>query len=263
VKVLLSEYARDADRVARFAHEARVLAALNHPNIAHIHGLEKSDTATAIVMELVEGETLTQRLARGPTPVGEMLDLARQIAEALEAAHEHGVIHRDLKPSNIKVTPDGIVKILDFGLAKSLQRTASDDYEPVISTDPPTVPGMIIGTTAYMAPEQVRRQRLDRRVDMWALGCVMFEMLTAQPAFAGETPSDVMVNIIEHEPNWDALPLTTPPAIRRLLQRCLEKNAKQRLDSAAVVRLEIDEATRGSTSVAANARAGMLRWPAL
>ena len=266
VKVLLPEYAGDADRVARFAHEARVLAALNHPNIAQIHGLEKSDTATAIVMELVEGETLAGRRERGPTPVGEMLHIARQIAEALEAAHEHGVVHRDLKPSNIKVTPDGIVKVLDFGLAKSLQCTTSEAYEPIISADPPTVPGLILGTTAYMAPEQVRQKPLDRRVDIWALGCVMFEMLTAQPAFAGETPSDVMVKIIEHEPNWDALPRTTPPAIRRLLKRCLEKSVKHRLDSAAVVRLEIDEAARDSTPVASNARASasrVLRWPAL
>ena len=266
LKVLLPEYAGDVDRVARFAHEARVLAALNHPNIAQIHGLEKSDAATAIVMELVEGETLTERLARGSIPVIEMLSIARQIAEALEAAHEHGVIHRDLKPSNIKITPDGVVKVLDFGLAKSLQRTTSAAGEPVISPDPPTVPGMILGTTAYMAPEQVRQKPLDRRVDIWALGCVMFEMLTAQPAFAGETPSDVLVRIIEHEPNWEGLPETTPPAIRRLLQRCLEKSARRRLDSAAVVRLEIDEVERGSASLVPTGAAHawpLPRWPAL
>jgi len=256
VKVLLPEYARDADRVARFAREARLLATLNHPNIAHIHGLEKIDGATAIVMELVEGDTLTERLARGPAAVAEMLPIARQIAEALEAAHEQGVIHRDLKPSNIKVSPDGTVKVLDFGLAKSLQRTADEVSEPTIPADPSTIPGMILGTTAYMAPEQVRQKPLDRRVDIWALGCVMFEMLTARPAFTGETLSDVLVRIIEHEPDWSALPETTPPAIRRLLQRCLEKNPRHRLDSAAVVRFEIDEVERNSASVVSTSRRG-------
>ena len=257
VKVLLPEFARDADRVARFAREARVLATLNHPNIAQIHGFEKSDAATAIIMELVEGETLTERIARGPSAMSEMLSIARQIAEALEAAHDQGVIHRDLKPANIKVRPDGTVKVLDFGLAKSVQHTASEGDERMKSGDPSTIPGMILGTTAYMAPEQARQKPVDRRVDIWALGCVMFEMLTGQPAFTGETPSDVLVKIIEHEPNWEALPATTPPAIRRLLSRCLEKSARHRIDSAAVVRLEIDDAERGPASVAIDRRP---RW---
>ena len=197
VKVLLPEFARDADRVARFAREARVLATLNHPNIAQIHGFEKSDAATAIIMELVEGETLTQRIARGPSAMSEMLSIARQIAEALEAAHDQGVIHRDLKPANIKVRPDGTVKVLDFGLAKSVQHAASEGDECMKSGDPSTIPGMMLGTIAYMAPEQARQKPVDRRVDIWALGCVMFEMLTGQPAFTGETPSDVLVKIIE------------------------------------------------------------------
>jgi serine/threonine-protein kinase len=248
VKVLLPEFARDADAVARFAREARVLATLNHPNIAQIHGLEKSDATTAIVMELIDGETLTERIGHGPAAVSDMLPVARQIAEALEAAHDHGVIHRDLKPGNIKIKADGTVKVLDFGLAKSIQQTPPEADAPVISADPSTMPGMILGTTAYMAPEQARQKPVDRRVDIWALGCVMFEMLTAQPAFTGETPSDVLVRIIEHEPDWQALPATTPPAIRRLLHRCLEKSARHRLDSAAVVRLELDEAARQPAS---------------
>ena len=266
VKVLLPEFARDADRVARFAREARVLATLNHPNIAQIHGFEKSDAATAIIMERVEGETLTQRIARGPSAMSEMLSIARQIAEALEAAHDQGVIHRDLKPANIKVRPDGTVKVLDFGLAKSVQHAASEGDECMKSGDPSTIPGMMLGTIAYMAPEQARQKPVDRRVDIWALGCVMFEMLTGQPAFTGETPSDVLVKIIEHEPNWEALPATTPPAIRRLLIRCLEKSARHRIDSAAVVRLEIDDAERGPASVAATGGRGvsqMSRWRAV
>jgi serine/threonine-protein kinase len=251
VKVLLPEFIRDADRGARFEREARVLATLNHPNIAQIHGFVKSDVMTTIVMELVDGETLTERIARGPMAIREMLPIARQIAEALEAAHEQGVIHRDLKPANIKVRPDGTVKVLDFGLAKSLPHTANGAVEHTLAEEPSTIPGMILGTTAYMAPEQARQKPLDRRVDIWALGCVMFEMLTGQPAFTGETPSDVLVRIIEHDPDWNALPAATPPAIRRLLRRCLEKIARNRLDSAAMVRLEIDELEREPASAAA------------
>src|SRR5262245_59509787 len=250
VKVLLPEFARDADRLARFAHEARVLATLNHPNIAQIYGLEKSDAATAIVMELVDGETLADRIARGPITVSEVLSIARQIAEALEAAHEHGLIHRDLKPANIKVRPQGTVKVLDFGLAKSLHQPAIDADERKTPAAPSTIPGVMLGTAAYMAPEQARQRPVDRRVDIWALGCVLFEMLTAQPAFTGDTPSDVLVSIIEHEPNWEALPTLTPLAIRRLLRRCLEKRPRHRLDSAAAARLEIEEAEREPASVA-------------
>jgi serine/threonine-protein kinase len=263
VKVLLPEFARDADRLARFAREARVLATLNHPNIAQIHGLEKTVDVTAIVMELVEGETLAERIARGPSSVNETLVIARQIAEALEAAHEQGVIHRDLKPANIKVRPDGTVKVLDFGLAKSLHHTGDESGARVISAASSAIPGMILGTPAYMAPEQARQNPVDRRVDMWALGCVVFEMLTAQPAFPGDTPSDVLVRILEYEPDWDRLPVNTPAACRRLLHRCLEKSARHRLDSAAVARLEIDEAAKEAAPVASDERSGtgrVSRW---
>jgi serine/threonine-protein kinase len=246
VKVLPPELAHDADRLARFAREARVLATLNHPNIAQIYGLENTADATAIVMELVEGDTLADRIARGPIAVGEALLIARQIAEALEAAHEQGVIHRDLKPANIKVRADGTVKVLDFGLAKTIHYTADQAEGRMVSVALSTMPGMILGTAAYMAPEQARQQAVDRRVDIWALGCVVFEMLTGQAAFSGETPSDVLVRVIEHEPSWDTLPASTPAPIRRLILRCLEKNPKRRLDSAAVARLEIDEAATDS-----------------
>jgi serine/threonine protein kinase len=249
VKVLPAEFAHDPDRLARFAREARVLATLNHPNIAQIHGVQNTADATAIVMELVEGETLADRVARGPIPVDEALPMARQIAEALEAAHEEGVIHRDLKPANIRVRTDGTVKVLDFGLAKPIHHRADHAEGRMISAALSTTPGMILGTAAYMAPEQARQKPIDRRVDIWAFGCVVFEMLTAQPAFTGDTPSDVLVRVIEHEPRWEALPVTTPAAIRRLLRRCLEKSAKQRLDSAAAARLEIDEAEREADPV--------------
>ena len=185
VKVLSPEFADDADRLARFAREARVLASLNHPNIAQIHGLQSSGAVTAIVMEMVSGETLADRIARGPIAVNEALPLARQIAAALEAAHEQGVIHRDLKPANIQVRTDGTVKVLDFGLAKTVHPT-SEEAEDLNAAALSSVPGVVLGTAAYMSPEQARQQPVDRRVDMWAFGCVLFEMLTARPAFAGE-----------------------------------------------------------------------------
>ena len=192
VKVLSPEFADDADRLARFAREARVLASLNHPNIAQIHGLQSSGAVTAIVMELVSGETLADRIARGPIAVNEALPLARQIAAALEAAHEQGVIHRDLKPANIQVRTDGTVKVLDFGLAKTVHPT-SEEAEDLNAAALSSVPGVVLGTAAYMSPEQARQKPVDRRVDMWAFGCVLFEMLTARPAFAGETRSAVHV----------------------------------------------------------------------
>jgi eukaryotic-like serine/threonine-protein kinase len=243
VKVLAPEFVDDADRLVRFAREARVLASLNHPNIAHIHGVQSSGVLTAIVMELVEGETLAARIARGPIAIREALPIARQITEALEAAHDGGVIHRDLKPANIQVRPDGTVKVLDFGLAKTLDHSSQDTEGPMNSALS-SLPGVALGTAAYMAPEQVGRKPLDRRVDIWALGCVLFEMLTARPAFAGPSLPEVLVKIVEGEPDWQVLPPSTPGAIRRLLRRCLAKEAKRRLDSAAVARLEIDEAER-------------------
>jgi serine/threonine-protein kinase len=239
VKVLSPEFANDADRLGRLAREARVLASLNHPNIAQIHGLENTHDATAIVMELVEGQTLAERIARGALPVAEALPVARQIADALEAAHEQAVIHRDLKPTNIQVRVDGTVKVLDFGLAKSIHHGAD---QPDDSATLSALPGVVMGTAAYMAPEQATHKAVDRRVDMWAFGCVLFEMLSGRPVFSGETPSVVLREVVEREPDWDLLPAATPAAIRRLLQRCLEKDAKRRLDSAVAARLEIEEA---------------------
>jgi len=244
VKVLPPEFADDADRLARLTREARVLASLNHPNIAQIHGFLNTDDAMAIVMELVEGETLADRIARGPLAVDEALPIARQIADALEAAHEQGVIHRDLKPTNIQVRADGTVKVLDFGVAKTIHHPADPADDRSSSVTLSTNPGAVPGTAAYMAPEQVTQKLVDRRADMWAFGCVVFEMLCARPVFRGETSSEVLLTIIEREPDWDALPATTPASIRRLLRRCLEKEAKRRLDSAAASRLDIDEAAR-------------------
>ena len=252
IKVLAPEFANDADRLVRFAREARVLASLNHPNIAQIHGLQSSGAVTAIVMELVDGETLADRIARGPIAVNEALPIARQIVEALEAAHEQGVIHRDLKPANIQVRADGIVKVLDFGLAKSVHQTPDDADERMNPAVLSSTPGVVLGSAAYMSPEQATQKPVDRRVDMWALGCVLFEMLTASPAFAGHTSSEVLSKIAEGEPDWKVVPASTPAAILRLLRRCLEKDARRRLDSAAVARLEIDEAGRAPSAVVSN-----------
>jgi serine/threonine protein kinase len=250
IKVLPTEFARDADRLARFTREARVLASLNHPHIAQIHGLEHVDGATAIVMELVEGETLADRIARGPVVLDDALQLARQIAEALEGAHGQGIVHRDLKPANIQVRSDGTVKVLDFGLAKTLYRSSDQPHDDTNTEPLSTAPGLVLGTAAYMAPEQVKQRPVDRRADLWAFGCVVFEMLTARPAFVGASPADVASKIVEHEPEWTALPANTPPAVRRLLRRCLEKHLNRRLDSAAAARLEIEEAEREPASVA-------------
>src|SRR5471032_2446839 len=193
IKVLLPAVANDPDRLARFSREAQVLASLNHPNIAHIHGLEETDGVTALVLELVEGEDLAQRIARGPVPLDEALPIARQIADALEAAHEQGIIHRDLKPANIKVRPDGTVKVLDFGLAKVLSGDAPVDpaHSPTMAPADTGV-GMVLGTAAYMSPEQARGRVVDKRTDIWAFGCVLFEMLTGQQAFSGESTTDVL-----------------------------------------------------------------------
>ena len=248
IKILPSAFMADADRVARFEREARMLAALNHPNIAAICGIEEGpaeagDHTRALVLELVEGETLADRIARGPVPVAEVLTLARQVAEALEAAHEKGIVHRDLKPANIKVTPDGTVKVLDFGLAKaaSVDGTGPDLASPIITVIG-TREGVILGTAAYMSPEQARGKSLDRRTDVWSFGCVLYEMLTGRAPFAGDTISDTIAAILEHEPDQTMLPVDTPVPIRRLLRRCLEKDRKRRLDSASDVRLEIEDA---------------------
>ena len=248
VKVLPAALASDPDRLARFQREAEVLASLNHPNIAHIYGLEDADGVTALVMELVDGVTLADRIDRGGLALDEALPIARQIAEALEAAHAQGIIHRDLKPANVKVRPDGTVKVLDFGLAKAMDPAlvSSDEsglsHSPTFTSPAMTHAGMILGTAAYMSPEQARGKAVDKRSDLWAFGCVLFEMLTGQSAFAGEGVSETMARVIEREPDWDVLPARTPAPIRRLLRRCLQKDRTRRLDSAAAARFDIEEA---------------------
>ena len=251
LKVLPEAFAADPDRLARFTREAQTLAALNHPNIAHIHGLEESSEVRALVMELVEGDDLSQRIARGAIPLAEALPIATQIAGALEAAHERGIIHRDLKPANIKVRPDGVVKMLDFGLAKLSDPTASsgqDDAtrasEALTVTSPAmmTGVGVLLGTASYMSPEQARGMPVDSRTDIWAFGCVLHEMLGGRRTFTGQTISDTIAKILEREPDWRALPDSTPDRIRRLLRRCLQKDVQRRLDDIADARSEIEKA---------------------
>ena len=243
LKVLPERFALDPDRLARFTREAQLLATLNHPNIAAIYGLEESNGAQALVLELVDGPTLADRIALGPISLAEALTIARQIAEALEAAHEKGIIHRDLKPANIKIARNGVVKVLDFGLAKVWDGAPQSDLSAsprLTATD--VGGGTILGTPAYMSPEQARGQSLDRRTDIWSFGCVLYEMLTGRAPFAGDTISDTLAAILEREPDRTMLPADTPVPIRRLLRRCLEKDRKRRLDSAAGARLEIDDA---------------------
>jgi serine/threonine protein kinase/Tol biopolymer transport system component len=233
IKVLPESMAADAERLARFDREAKTLAALNHPHIAAIYGLERSDGQTALVMELVEGPTLADRIADGPIPVDEALAIAKQIAEALEAAHEQGIIHRDLKPANIKLRTDGTVKILDFGLAKALEPAPGTRVEvtasPTITTPAMTGMGMILGTAAYMSPEQAKGRPADKRSDVWAFGCVLFEMLTGKRAFDGEDVSDTIAAVLRGEPDWTSLPTNAPTAVRRLVERCLEKDRRRRV----------------------------------
>ena len=247
LKVLPDAFASDTDRLARFRREAQVLASLNHPNIAHVYGLEQSDGVQALVMELVDGPTLADRIAQGPIPFDEALPIAKQIAEALEAAHEQGVVHRDLKPANIKVRPDGTVKVLDFGLAKAIEPLSVGNVNATASptiTSPAMMTGlgMLLGTAAYMSPEQVRGKPVDRRADIWAFGCVLYEMLTGRGTFRAGEITDTVALIVTTEPDWTALPRQTPPPVLRLLRRCLVKNRDQRLPDIGVARLEIDEA---------------------
>ena len=249
IKILPDAFATDPERLSRFEREARMLAALNHPNIGAIYGLEDVDGIRALVLELVEGETLADRVARGPVPPTDVLRIARQIAEALDAAHEKGIIHRDLKPANIKIAADGVVKVLDFGLAKA---TTSNGMPPDLTQSPTmtaggTRGGIVLGTAAYMSPEQARGQAVDKRTDVWAFGCVLFELLTAQRAFSGETLSDTIAAILGHEPNWTALPSTTPEGLGRLLHRCLEKDLKCRLRDLGDARIDLDDAARANS----------------
>ena len=252
IKVLPSELATDPDRLARFEREARVLASMNHPNIANIYGVDDSSGAPALVMELVDGPTLADRIAKGPIPLDEALPVAQQIVDALEAAHEHGIIHRDLKPANIKVREDGTVKVLDFGLAKLAEPvgTAAGVHvitqSPTITTPAMTAAGIILGTAAYMSPEQAKGKPADKRSDIWAFGCVLYEMLAGKRAFDGEDVSDTLAAILRAQPDWNALPAGTPRAIRNLLARCCQKDRRERLADIADARFDIVEIQFGA-----------------
>ena len=243
IKVLPEAFANDAERLARFEREARLLASLNHPNIATIHGLEQSGDARFLVMELVPGETLADRIKKRALPLDEALPLFMQIADGLEAAHEKGVIHRDLKPANIKLTPDEKVKVLDFGLAKAALGTPSgDSSESPTVTHAGTGAGTILGTAGYMSPEQARGKTVDKRTDIWAFGCCLYEALTGQLTFQGDTLSDTLASILRQDPDWQALPDQTPKSIRRLLGRCLQKDPRRRFRDVWDVRIELEEA---------------------
>jgi hypothetical protein len=229
LKVLSDHFAEDKDRLERFQREAQLLASLNHPNIAHIYGLERTGGAGCIVMELVEGETLAERIQRGPIPIDDALQIARQITDALVVAHTQGIVHRDLKPANIKLTPDGKVKVLDFGLAKALSARPETDPSNSPTVLSGSVPGVVMGTAAYMSPEQARGKPVDARTDIWAFGCVLYEMLAGQHVFDGKTATDIVAKIVQSEPQWDRLPADVPSSIRTLLKILLNKDPKQRL----------------------------------
>ena len=263
LKFLPDAFAGDAGRIARFEREAKALASLNHPHIAAIHGLEESNGRSFLVMELVPGQTLDDRIGRRPLPLDEALAIARQIAEALEAAHEKGIVHRDLKPANVKITPDGRAKVLDFGLAKLA--TPDGDEAPRLAnsptlTAPVTHAGVILGTAAYMAPEQARGRQVDQRADIFAFGCVLYEMLTGRPAFEGDNVSDILVHVLEREPDWSRVPSRVPPSIHRLLRLCLEKDPRTRRQAAGDVRIDIEQALTEPAPVAASASLRGFPW---
>jgi serine/threonine protein kinase/Tol biopolymer transport system component len=271
LKVLLEELFEDRDRVARFEREAKALASLNHPGIAAVHSFEAVDGRHILVMELVEGEGLDARIARGAIPLEEALPIARQIAEALEAAHEKGIVHRDLKPANVMISHDGRVKLLDFGLAKAFELDPASSSAPQVTHSPTltaraTAAGVILGTAAYMSPEQARGRPVDRRADIWAFGCVLFEMLTGRRVFDGETASDMLAAVLRQDIDFAALPPGTPPSIARLLRRCLERDPKKRLHDAGDARLEIDDAIASpaerppSSALARTADSRAVRW---
>jgi Tol biopolymer transport system component len=242
LKILPHASTSDPEQLARFEREARMLAALNHPNIGSIYGFENADGIRALVLELVDGETLADRIARGPLPLREALPIARQIADALDAAHDKGIVHRDLKPANVKVTTVGVVKVLDFGIAKISDPSAGDESTDAVTMTIKTQEGEIIGTPAYMSPEQARGSVIDKRTDIWAYGCLLYELLTGQAAFAGETRSDTIARILERDPDWSGLPTDTPPDIRRLIGRCLEKETKRRLRDIGEAQIVLEEA---------------------
>jgi Tol biopolymer transport system component/tRNA A-37 threonylcarbamoyl transferase component Bud32 len=252
IKILPETLGRDPERLARFGREAQMLASMNHPNIASIYGLETDGDVQGLVLELVEGPTLADRLRAGPVPLDEVLAIARQIADALEAAHAKGIVHRDLKPANVKITPEGKVKVLDFGLAKAWEAdpAATDlSLSPTI-TMAATQAGVILGTAAYMSPEQARGQAVGPQADIWAFGCVLYETLTGEMAFSGGTVTDILASIVKLDPDWSLVPASTPRPLLRLLRRCLEKDAHRRLHSIADARLEIDAAAAGEERVA-------------
>src|SRR5277367_2622677 len=264
LKVLPEAFARDAERMARFQREAKVLASLNHPNIASIYGLEDSGATHALVMELVEGPTLADRIRSGPIPIDEALRIAKQMCEALEYAHERGIVHRDLKPANLKVTNDDAVKVLDFGLAKAIE---GDAASVDISTSPTmsrmaTLAGVLLGTAAYMSPEQAKGKAVDRRADIWAFGCVLYEMLTGHLAFSGETVTDTLAAVIMKDPDWSQLPTATPVRVRVLLQRCLQKDPKQRLRDIGDARISLEEVLSGApdSSLGGAPQVAVPRW---
>ncbi len=262
IKILPEVFLADAERVARFQREAKVLASLNHVNIAAIYGFEDAGGVTALVMELVEGEDLAQRLVRGRIPLGEALPIAKQIAEALQAAHEAGIIHRDLKPANVKLRPDGTVKVLDFGLAKAVG--GDSDLPQLLDsptiTSPGTRAGTILGTAPYMSPEQAKGRLVDRRSDLWAFGAVLYELLTGKRAFQGDSVADTLASVLTQTPNWALLPADTPRPIRNILRRCLEKNPAKRLDSAVALRLDIDDALASPESISPEVRGTRVSW---
>ena len=269
IKVLPDAFAQDAERLARFEREAKTLASLNHPHVAAIYAIERSAGVTALVMELVEGDDLSQRIARGAIHVDEALPIAKQIAEALEAAHEQGIIHRDLKPANIKVRADGTVKVVDFGLAKVLELAPASDLSesPTMTSPAMTGMGVILGTVAYMSPEQARGTPVDKRTDIWAFGAVMFEMLTGRRAFAGEDIGDTIVSVLSKEPDWLALPSSTSASVRSLLRRCLDKDPKRRLRDVGEARVALENpfetaASETASSAPLSPLRGRLAWVA-
>ncbi|MDA2914415.1 protein kinase, partial [Acidobacteriia bacterium AH_259_A11_L15] len=253
LKLLPEAFAQDRDRLARFQREAQVLASLNHPHIAAIHGLEESGGLHCLVLELVEGETLAERVQKGPLPVDEALKLCRQMADAVDAAHERGIIHRDLKPANVKVTPEGTVKVLDFGLAKAFEgeRAMVDISKSPTLSQAATQAGVLLGTAAYMSPEQAKGKPVDKRADVWAFGCVLYELLTGKPVFAGETVTDIIAGVVRVEPDWKTLPADTPASIRKLLRRCLEKDVRRRLQAIGEARIVLEDTLAGTAEEAA------------
>jgi len=266
IKLLHPSVVEDADRMARFEREARVLGSLNHPNIAAIHGLEESNGTTFLVLEYVPGDTLAERIARGALPLKEAFEVCRQIADGLDAAHETGVVHRDLKPANIKITPDGKVKVLDFGLAKAIEAVPSADAQDEGATVAAamTEVGVVMGTAAYMSPEQACGKPVDRRTDVWAFGCVLFEALAKRRTFTGDTMTHTLAAVLEKEPDWSALPATLPENVKSLLRRCLTKDRQRRLRDIGDARLELEEALSAQTATLTAARVRRrIPWPAV